>query len=486
MKCLEKDRTRRYDTATGLAADLKRHLNNEPVLARPPSTAYKFQKAFRRNKLIFAAGTAIVVALVLGVIGTSLGLVRAERQRQQAEAARKLAEQRFLNASHFVDDMFQQVVPKFQGLIGATAAQQALAQISRNFLESLGGTNGGDRAYEGELAKLDLKLAAAFGDPYLPNTIGDYSNALLFASQSLAIQQNLVKADPDNQELLAQLASTEDQVGGIVGELERSTEALDHFQKSLNLYQRLLEKNPDSADFLDEVRVENFRIGNVLLGEDRTAEALEQHYLPYGKQWLDRSLDPTLSSREAHMSFVAHDNVGWSELQLGQPSNALPQFEAALQWKKMLVDRDPNNARYARDWSEVHGDLGTAQIALGRFDEGLSNLDEAVRLAEPLVERDPANGSSLGMLAEVLHDEADGCAKVAGSPGISPARQAALWQQAITALTRYQENLDLPQVAHMPQSRITRDRNRVASALSTARDAYAKLGVETETNSPGK
>ena len=49
MKCLEKDRTRRYETANGLAMDLKRHLNNEPVVARPPSTAYRFQKAWRRQ-----------------------------------------------------------------------------------------------------------------------------------------------------------------------------------------------------------------------------------------------------------------------------------------------------------------------------------------------------------------------------------------------------------------------------------------------------
>src|SRR5262245_399801 len=65
MKCLEKDRTRRYETANGLAADLKRHLNTEVVSARPPSAAYRFQKAFRRNKVVFSAGLAVVVALVL-------------------------------------------------------------------------------------------------------------------------------------------------------------------------------------------------------------------------------------------------------------------------------------------------------------------------------------------------------------------------------------------------------------------------------------
>src|SRR5258706_9082164 len=56
MKCLEKDRSRRYETANGLAADLQRHLDNEPVTARPASTAYRFRKAIRRNKLAFTAG----------------------------------------------------------------------------------------------------------------------------------------------------------------------------------------------------------------------------------------------------------------------------------------------------------------------------------------------------------------------------------------------------------------------------------------------
>src|SRR5208337_922648 len=67
IKCLEKDRARRYETANGLAADLKRHLNNEPVVARPPSTAYRLQKTIRRNKLAFMAGVAVAAALVLGI-----------------------------------------------------------------------------------------------------------------------------------------------------------------------------------------------------------------------------------------------------------------------------------------------------------------------------------------------------------------------------------------------------------------------------------
>ncbi len=91
MRCLEKDRTRRYDTATGLAADIKRHLNNEPVVARPPSTAYRFQKAFRRNKIVFAAGAAVAIALLLGIIVSTSQAIRATLAKRDALAAQAQA-----------------------------------------------------------------------------------------------------------------------------------------------------------------------------------------------------------------------------------------------------------------------------------------------------------------------------------------------------------------------------------------------------------
>jgi serine/threonine protein kinase len=81
MKCLEKDRARRYESASGLASDLQRHLNNEPVLARPPSAAYRFQKLVRRNKLAFAAASAIAMVLVLGVIVSSWQAIRATQAK---------------------------------------------------------------------------------------------------------------------------------------------------------------------------------------------------------------------------------------------------------------------------------------------------------------------------------------------------------------------------------------------------------------------
>src|SRR5438876_3856213 len=87
MKTLEKDRTRRYETANALAMDIQRHLENEPVLASPPSSLYRFQKLVRRNKTVFAAVVAVAAALLLG-LGLSLYLFIREREaRQRAVAA---------------------------------------------------------------------------------------------------------------------------------------------------------------------------------------------------------------------------------------------------------------------------------------------------------------------------------------------------------------------------------------------------------------
>ena len=85
MKALEKDRQRRYQTANGMAMEVQRDLANEPVLARPPGRFYRFQKLVRRNKIIFAAGTAIAAALIIG-LGISTVLFFRERE------ARKIAD----------------------------------------------------------------------------------------------------------------------------------------------------------------------------------------------------------------------------------------------------------------------------------------------------------------------------------------------------------------------------------------------------------
>ena len=77
MKALEKDRTRRYDTANAFAEDIQRHLASEPVVACPPSRVYRLRKLVRRNQLAFAASAAVAVALLAGIAVSAWQAVRA-------------------------------------------------------------------------------------------------------------------------------------------------------------------------------------------------------------------------------------------------------------------------------------------------------------------------------------------------------------------------------------------------------------------------
>jgi len=94
MKCLEKDRTRRYETANGLSLEIQRYLNNEPVLARGPSNVYRLKKMIRRNRLLFAAASVVVLALASGVVvstwqwrRSNQSALEERRHRERAETA---------------------------------------------------------------------------------------------------------------------------------------------------------------------------------------------------------------------------------------------------------------------------------------------------------------------------------------------------------------------------------------------------------------
>ncbi|SPE61404.1 putative WD40 repeat-containing protein [Verrucomicrobia bacterium] len=87
MKALEKDRARRYQTANGLAMDVERHLNSEAVVARPASAAYRLQRSVRRHKLAFAAGGAVLAALIIGLVVSTAFWIRAKRALHRAVAA---------------------------------------------------------------------------------------------------------------------------------------------------------------------------------------------------------------------------------------------------------------------------------------------------------------------------------------------------------------------------------------------------------------
>ncbi len=92
MKCLEKDRERRYETANDLAMDLRRHLENEPILAREPTQFYRLQKIVRRHRLFFSSAITVVLILICAVIVSTWLAWRASRAEHEQARLRALSE----------------------------------------------------------------------------------------------------------------------------------------------------------------------------------------------------------------------------------------------------------------------------------------------------------------------------------------------------------------------------------------------------------
>ncbi len=124
MKCLEKDRRRRYETANGLAMDLLRHLNNEPVVARPPSAAYRVQKFVRRNQVMVTAAAIVGVVLVLGTLVSLWQAVRATKaQANETEERHRAEAQAYVANMNLAQQAWEQNDPRrLRVLLDRTAA----------------------------------------------------------------------------------------------------------------------------------------------------------------------------------------------------------------------------------------------------------------------------------------------------------------------------------------------------------------------------
>src|SRR5439155_18252862 len=131
----EKDRNRRYDTANGLATDLRRYLDNEPVTACPPSATYRLRKFVRRNRGAVLAVGVIFLLLIAGIAGTTWGLVRAERARQ-AEADQRVLAEAALVSERAAKNAEADQRGRAEGALKKAAREAAVAAAINDFLNN--------------------------------------------------------------------------------------------------------------------------------------------------------------------------------------------------------------------------------------------------------------------------------------------------------------------------------------------------------------
>jgi WD40 repeat protein/serine/threonine protein kinase/tetratricopeptide (TPR) repeat protein len=126
MKALEKDRTRRYETANALSRDIQRYLADEVVEARPPSAAYRLRKFVRRHKGQVIAASLVLLALVGGIVGTTLGLFEARRQTAEKEEARQAEADRVRERDDALARESQRVVERDKANVDLNKANDEL------------------------------------------------------------------------------------------------------------------------------------------------------------------------------------------------------------------------------------------------------------------------------------------------------------------------------------------------------------------------
>jgi serine/threonine protein kinase len=270
LKALERDRDMRYASVSELAADVRRYLQGEVVLAGPPSKVYRARKFIARNKLAVGAALAVVLSLILGIIGTTYMTIEARQQRERAEAALHEAQQqrdraeeesaRAIATRSFLEEMIAAPDPwKLQGGSAETRnvrVVDALQTAAANLDKSLGD----NRALRGEIATLLGRTLRRLG-------------------QFDASRKQLDAAVEDVGAAYPEGASPR-----IRAELERAltlSEQGEH-EAARAIYDRLLpllERSPDlSAESVDEVR-RSAANSLAALGEGEAAERLARDNL---------------------------------------------------------------------------------------------------------------------------------------------------------------------------------------------------------------
>ena len=362
MRAMEKDRARRYASASELAADIERHLRHEPVLAGPPGALYRARKFVRRHQVGVAAGAAIGLLLVAGIVGTGLGLLHARQAervaRQEAETSRQTLA--------FLVDLFQ---------VSDPGEARGNTVTARELLDR------GAEKIETELAGQPLvraQLMQTIGEVY--RQLGIYEPAEMLLSRSLATWTAATGEDNlDVAENLADLSSVQHARG-------RYDEARATLERSLSIRRRILgNEAPQVASALNN-------LANLSLAEGDYAEAR-------------RLLAEVLVVREAVLG-PDHREVASTMNSLGAVHYRTGDYRAAIgAWERALAIRE-------KELGEDHplvamslNNLAIAHKEIAEYDAARPLLERTVALQEKILGPDhPDLAAALNNLAELLRE----------------------------------------------------------------------------------
>jgi serine/threonine protein kinase/tetratricopeptide (TPR) repeat protein len=266
MKCLEKDRNRRYETANSLARDVERYLVDEPVAACPPSPSYRFRKFARRNQVALLTIGIVSTALVTGTIVSTWQAIRATRAEQLAEQERGRAENNARLAQQAVNEFFSSVSENEE-----LRNEPALQPLRRNLLQSA-------LPYYEEFVRQDPaepELRAEQADMCFRIAILTYEtdsaeNWLDWIERGIGILDKLVDGNYDVSALQS-LQSGQRWIGGtlkhgIVSDYENAGRTL---RRARRVWEKLVHRYPGVHGFRHDLAAFNYALGGVTESTDK-------------------------------------------------------------------------------------------------------------------------------------------------------------------------------------------------------------------------
>ncbi len=401
-KSLEKDPRHRYASVDALAEDVRRYLDDQPVLARSPSTIEQLRRLGRRHRTAAILGGAAIFALVAGIVGTTAGMLRARAAERAAREEAETAEA----VSKFLVNLFT---------VSDPSEARGNSITAREILDR--GAAEVDSALAGEPA-VRGRLLGTMGQVY--RNLGLFAQARPLLERSVAVRAANPREDP------AALARSHYSLAGLLRRLGDYDEAQKHYEASLALREKALDPNDvEIASSLLGIANLNFDRGEYAASlplNDRAVaiarEALgEDHFdFPsflsgraftlYGLGRLDEAIEEfreVVRLREKalgpdHPTLAFDLGVVASVLrEAGRVEEALPVAERALAMSEKNLG--PNHANVGEELLTI----GALQVELGRLEDGERSLRRAHAILEAAFGTDhPTTAAALDHLADAI------------------------------------------------------------------------------------
>ena len=406
LKALHRDPARRYASVEQLSDDLGRHLDGQPVLARPATLGYRAGKLLRRNRGAVAAILIVFAALTAATTVSIRQARRADEHALRADEAARRAQRRFDDVRRLTNSMLFEVDERIQRLEGATAAREVLVSRALEYLDGLADEAGYDPALSRELAAAYVKIGDIEGSTLGPN-LGRPQDALISYAKARRILEGLIAAGDHDAAIRWALARTLHRTG-VVEWAERSHAPA---RASIAAAIDLVEASPRDDQFDDELatilRVKGIELA-VNVGDLAAAHRHAEACLAVATRRAAATADP----EARYWAGVAHEGsvLRWSYA--GDPEAAIRDLDEAAAIFAALASEHPQHVAYRREhWSALYlgasfrAGVGNAMIwqpSTGDRPAAEALLREALGLAQRLVERDPDDHRAAAELAYTL------------------------------------------------------------------------------------